>query len=85
MDRSQAARILRGAQPVETRRCEVCGRTFEGSPRAKYCGQTCKMKAYRRRKGQTNLDRVLAELPFLTSAERRELFEKLRGEATQDG
>ncbi len=80
MDRSEAARILRGAQPTETRRCEVCGRTFEGSPRAKYCGQTCKMRAYRRRKTETRLDRLLAELPLLSADERHALYEELRRE-----
>jgi predicted nucleic acid-binding Zn ribbon protein len=77
MDRSQAARILRGAQPTEQRRCEVCGRAFEGSPRAKYCGATCKMKAYRRRKAETHFDKILTELPYLTANEKSDLVKRL--------
>jgi len=40
-------------EKTRKRKCIVCGRTMIGlSPKAVYCGQTCRQKAWRIRNGQ---------------------------------
>jgi endogenous inhibitor of DNA gyrase (YacG/DUF329 family) len=39
---------------VKKRKCIICGKPMIGlSPKAVYCGQTCRQKAWRIRNGQT--------------------------------
>lgn len=39
--------------PPAPKVCGECGRKFYGSPKARWCSDSCKMRAYRRRKNVT--------------------------------
>ncbi|MBI2761167.1 MAG: hypothetical protein HYX51_07060 [Chloroflexi bacterium] len=62
--------IMRAAGQISAARrqraakmCEVCGTRFEGLARARYCSNTCGVRAYRRRqRASTNLLEELAAL-----------------------
>lgn len=50
--RSRAAAALNKHKPQTEATCEVCGSTFTtvDPARARYCGNTCKCRAYRERR-----------------------------------
>ena len=39
------ARVIVRTEPLLDRSCAVCGRTFEGLARARYCSATCRRRA----------------------------------------
>jgi ferredoxin len=49
IDVSTAGRTLAAHRRIEPRQCVVCGREMIGTSRRKYCGNTCMVRAYRRR------------------------------------
>jgi predicted RNA-binding Zn-ribbon protein involved in translation (DUF1610 family) len=50
MEASAAGRALAAKRKVVVRQCAVCGKEIVGIGRKAYCGNTCIVKAYRRRK-----------------------------------
>lgn len=46
---AEAARALASLRKKELKVCASCGRPFEGFRHVKYCGQVCKLAAYRER------------------------------------
>ena len=48
--RSSAGALLSGLRRQETKPCVVCGAEFTALRLGLYCGNTCKIKAYRKRK-----------------------------------
>lgn len=68
MDRSEAARQLAKMKPKGPRTCEGCAATFEGTNKARWCGNTCRskaaMKAWRERQKLMPRIRVLAAIPL---------------------
>ena len=50
MDKTEAGRLLASLRPVGKRVCPVCGKTFDGVGRRRYCSRSCKLHAqYKRR------------------------------------
>ena len=48
--RSQAAALLGTYRVKETKPCAVCGTAFTALRFGRYCGNTCKVRAYRKRR-----------------------------------
>ena len=48
--RSQAAALLSSYRVKETKPCAVCGAEFTALRFGLYCGHTCKVRAYRKRR-----------------------------------
>jgi len=47
---SEAGRFLVAARRVVEGECTICGKSFSGTNRRKYCSPACSMHAYRARK-----------------------------------
>lgn len=55
-DSSEASRLLLSLRRFAKREieCPVCGETFLGAGRARYCSPTCRLKAFRKRKKENS-------------------------------
>ncbi len=52
IDSSEASRLLLSLRRFDKREleCPICGKTFLGAGRARYCSPACRWKAWKKRK-----------------------------------
>lgn len=76
MNVSEAARRLAARRPVQRFTCLWCGREFDALGTARYCSQSCRSAAWKQRRRETDVERVLRETRALLRGlpdERRDL------------
>ncbi len=49
---SRLGRYMARSRRIVEGTCEVCGKTFEGTTKRKYCSNTCSVRAHRERQRQ---------------------------------